>query len=206
MMEEERRRKAEHERRRRTEERLALEEHQRRREMEMMQRQRGRSMVEQNRQQRLPKKQASRSAGSYPPGTIVRGPDGNLYRVVAPPRPEREDSMESFSDTSSDSHDSMSTENRGNEVAAEEPTHQETSCDDKKSKELATGRSTDSNTAESVSSMQKKEPLNEIIVENVPDEEDEELKEMHSVWRNRVPSPGQWLEPVEAEAFCGMRQ
>jgi len=126
----EHRRKAEHERRRREEERLALEEQQRRREMEMMmmqsQRQRGRSMVEQNIRQRLPKKQVSRSAGSYPPGTIVRGPDGNLYRVVAPPCPEREDSVESLSDTSSDSHDSMPTENRGNEVAAKEPTHQET--------------------------------------------------------------------------------
>ena len=40
-----------------------------------------------------------------------------------------------------------------------------------------------------------------IIVENVPDEEDEELRELHSVWRNRVPSPGEWMEPIESS--CG---
>ena len=41
-------------------------------------------------------------------------------------------------------------------------------------------------------------PIHNIIVENVPDDEDDELKEMHSVWRNRIPSPGQWMEPVES--------
>ena len=40
-----------------------------------------------------------------------------------------------------------------------------------------------------------------IIVENVPNEEDKALRELQSVWRNRVPSPGEWMEPVES--FCG---
>jgi hypothetical protein len=35
-------------------------------------------------------------------------------------------------------------------------------------------------------------------VEDVSDEEDEELQELRSVWRNRLPSPGQWIEPVDA--------
>jgi hypothetical protein len=35
-------------------------------------------------------------------------------------------------------------------------------------------------------------------VEDVSDEEDEELKELQSVWRNRIPSHGQWIEPVDA--------
>jgi hypothetical protein len=35
-------------------------------------------------------------------------------------------------------------------------------------------------------------------VEDVSDEEDEELKELRSVWRNRIPSHGQWIEPVDA--------
>ena len=37
----------------------------------------------------------------------------------------------------------------------------------------------------------------EVEVEDVPDEEDEELKELHSISRNRSPSPGQWMEPIE---------
>merc|ERR1712232_248408 len=36
----------------------------------------------------------------------------------------------------------------------------------------------------------------QIVVEDVPDEEDEELREIRSIWRNRTPSPGQWMEPV----------
>jgi len=42
-------------------------------------------------------------------------------------------------------------------------------------------------------------PLSEIVVvENVPDEEDDELRELRSIWRNRIPSPGQWMEPIES--------
>ena len=35
-----------------------------------------------------------------------------------------------------------------------------------------------------------------IIVEDASDSEYED-EEMNSVWRNRRPSPGQWMEPVE---------
>ena len=201
MMEEERRRKAEYERRRRVEERLALEEQQRRREMEMMQRER--TMAKQKQRQRLQKKQTIRSAGSYPPGTIVRGPDGNLYRVVAPTGYDRNSSMGSFSDSTSDIESNCSTENKENEV--EGPTSQGISSIKTKSKKLDNDDGTNSKTTTNVTSMQtKQEPLDQILVENVPDDEDEELKELHSVWRNRIPSPGQWMEPVES--FCGSRQ
>ena len=36
------------------------------------------------------------------------------------------------------------------------------------------------------------------VVEDVPYEEDGELNELHSVWRNRQPSPGNWMEPVDS--------
>jgi len=36
-----------------------------------------------------------------------------------------------------------------------------------------------------------------VEVEDVPDDEDDELRDLHSVWRNRVPSQGQWMEPID---------
>lgn len=44
-------------------------------------------------------------------------------------------------------------------------------------------------------------PIDVITVEDVPDEEDDELRELRSVWRNRVPSPGKWIEPVEVDSY-----
>lgn len=37
-----------------------------------------------------------------------------------------------------------------------------------------------------------------LVVEDVPLDEDEELRELHSVWRNRAPEPGQWMQPVDS--------
>ena len=36
------------------------------------------------------------------------------------------------------------------------------------------------------------------VVEDVPDSEDDEFRELHSIWRNRKPSPGAWMEPIES--------
>ena len=37
---------------------------------------------------------------------------------------------------------------------------------------------------------------NGVVVETVPNDEDDELRDLHSIWRNRAPGPGQWIEPV----------
>jgi hypothetical protein len=42
-----------------------------------------------------------------------------------------------------------------------------------------------------------KNKLATVIVEDASDSESEK-DELRSVWRNRLPSPGQWMEPVEA--------
>jgi hypothetical protein len=42
-----------------------------------------------------------------------------------------------------------------------------------------------------------KNKLTTVIVEDASDSESDK-DELRSVWRNRLPSPGQWMEPVEA--------
>ena len=37
---------------------------------------------------------------------------------------------------------------------------------------------------------------NGVVVETVPNDEDDELRDLLSIWRNRTPGPGQWIEPV----------
>lgn len=205
-IEQDRKRKAEHERRRRVEEqqrlaleeqqRLALEDQQRICKMKMMERERAHKMERMGRQQRHSKDQSSDLA----PGTIVRGADGNLYRVVAPPRDDRYGSNGSFSGTNSDSDHNLSAKN--------EVTNRSQKCQDSEDLSINSQMNTSlgkncmnedtQSKVESVSSIQEHEPLQEVIVENVPDDEDDELRDMRSVWRNRVPSLGEWMEPVES--------
>ena len=185
-MEEERRRNAVLERRRR-------EEAARRREMEELYRQRGE--MEQLSQRR-------RNANGDPPGRhctlgsegsyqrskpyyqIMRGQDGRLYRVLVEPslrNEKHDDIMDTDSETGSVAEDEVFYECRDNEDESS----------------VVTG-------VDTPATKQRWVPLQTIPVENVPDEEDDELREMKSVFRNRRPSPGQWLEPVEKYYIDGI--
>lgn len=185
---------------------------------------------------------------SFSPGTVVLGPDGNLYRVAEAPirhseggdeimasESEREFDMQfshgsdddrmgleededdevevSFSDKKFDDYAHTKADEEedldlaGYESASSQEWHD---CEDIIDDDLHARyhthkgrRAYDTTTTDParlpVQRNQLVPPLEEIIaVENVPDEEDEELRELRSVWRNRIPSPGQWMEPVES--------
>ena len=203
LIEEERRRRAELERRRRAEQELA-----RRRELKL----RERMKREQARRRRIAKQQAREARASYPPGTVVLGPDGNLYRIAAPMHRERAESESS--DMSTDERCRASNEEAENEVDEHLPTekevfHKESSSGDESdmraSPEWHNCNDLNINSEVRRSSLEEggsesspKKCTSDIVVETVPDEEDAELNDLHSIWRNRAPSPGQWMEPVES--------
>ena len=204
MMEEERRRRAEYERRKRIEEEL------RRREMEEMQRQR---MAMEQARARRSRRAKEQPYATYPPSTIVHGADGRLYRVVTPPREEGSDVNESsYSDAIQDRSPSASSEeDKENTIDAAdvEMKHKmrlksnSSGSLSRMESDLKTNKNEKNDTVGHVGRDAPEEkrsdvPLHQIVVENVPDEEDDELREMRSVWRNRTPSPGQWMEPVES--------
>jgi len=203
LMDEERRRKAAHERRKRVEveEQMAIEERQRRHAMETLQRKHNK--METMRRQRLEKKQPDGMSDSLPLGTIVRGPDGNLYRIAVPPQCERDDISESCPVTHCDRNLIISTKNKENAVVIDKPENGSPECNDSGDDVPLKNCPNNNHTYEvidSVTPFQEDVLIPEIVVENVPDEEDDALRELRSVWRNRVPSPGQWMEPVES--FC----
>mmetsp|Transcript_20084 Transcript_20084/g.48287 ORF Transcript_20084/g.48287 Transcript_20084/m.48287 type:complete len:244 (-) Transcript_20084:1423-2154(-) len=203
LMDEERRRKAAHERRKRVEveEQMAIEERQRRHTMETPQRKHNK--METMRRQRLEKKQPDGMSDSLPLGTIVRGPDGNLYRIAVPPQCERDDISESCPVTHCDRNLIISTKNKENAVVIDKPENGSPECNDSGDDVPLKNCPNNNHTYEvidSVTPFQEDVLIPEIVVENVPDEEDDALRELRSVWRNRVPSPGQWMEPVES--FC----
>ncbi|KAL9185755.1 hypothetical protein ACHAXT_003532 [Thalassiosira profunda] len=198
LLEEERRRRDELERRRRAEQELA-----RRRELEL----RERMKREQARRRRIAEQQAREArASSYPPGTVVRGPDGKLYRIAAPRHREWVESE--ASDMSTDERSRASNEEAENEVDGHFPMEKEVFR-----KESSSGDESDIDmmaspewhnckdlniNSEVRRSESPKKCTSDIVVETVPDEEDAELNDLHSIWRNRAPSPGQWMEPVES--------
>jgi hypothetical protein len=138
---------------------------------------------------------ASVAGVTLPAGAIVRGPDGRLYRVVGPPRSE---------DAIPDGIAGKATKDN-DQNAAEGDVIPDGKCD-----AASTNESTDdcSDDSQEISSrvhpdktMPQKyasSPREEFLVEDVPYEEDDELRELRSVWRNRLPSPSQWIEPVES--------
>ena len=158
---------------------------------------------------------------SYPVGTVVRGSDGNLYRVVAPPTSDaaryRSDESMASSSSSEESASSMSAckeleiEDTSNhepddgDKALEDISHYEQRQRDNKGNEDAlfdtnNNQSTKRSSSDSsVPRLKQYQDMGEIVVvEDVPDSEDDELRELHSVWRNRKPSPGAWMEPIES--------
>ena len=233
IIEEERRRRAEYEQRQRMEEEKILrQKEQRRREKE-------RSMMEKMKtrfgksKKQPPNSSSGRmsTASSYPPGTIVRGPDGNLYRIAAPSRRRWEsddESMASSINNNIERKSSMSCdENKENEEETDTDTcstdgsmHNDTvmkkdelSYTPSRSETSSLRYDLDNDDSQIKSHTSYKHPMYKkgeqkdkaavplseiVVVENVPDEEDDELRELHSIWRNRTPSPGQWMEPIES--------
>mmetsp|Transcript_26936 Transcript_26936/g.57992 ORF Transcript_26936/g.57992 Transcript_26936/m.57992 type:complete len:240 (-) Transcript_26936:155-874(-) len=204
IMEEDRRREAEIERRRRMEKEMA-----RRRNNEM--RQRECNDVEQLRRQRLaPMKSSRKKTPSY---QIFQGPNGRLYRVpcdvsddIVYPHSntdidhglflnhtEGEEEKESYrkncDETFVDNYDIAKRESSDSESVISHECDEFQGIDANSQMEIA---------SREASPMEEDSlPRQEIVVEDVPNEEDEELRELRSVWRNRVPSPGQWIEPIE---------
>ncbi|KAL7460630.1 hypothetical protein ACHAXS_001074 [Conticribra weissflogii] len=203
--------------RRRMEAKMAMEEEERKRrkmrEMEFIDRQR-RMEEEEEEEEELQRCMFADRRGRcgdesyYSPGTIVRGPDGRLYRVVsAPSSPpakevEEESKLNSIFEEYDKGHrcisDSDDTESVSSEVE-QSPTLSESENDDESE---ATESIHDSEKEGVLTNAQQitssKVPSVQLIpVEDVPDEEDEELRELRSIWRNRMPSEGQWMEPVE---------
>lgn len=229
IIEEERRRRAEYElRQRMEEEKILRQKEQRRREKERSMMEKMKTRFGKSKKQLQPNSSSGRmsTASSYPPGTIVRGPDGNLYRIAAPSRRRWEsddESMASSINNNIERKSSMSCdENKENEEETDTDTcstdgsmHNDTvmkkdeltyTPSSSESSSLRYDLDNDDSQIKSHNNMYKKDkaavPLSKIVVvENVPDEEDDELRELHSIWRNRTPSPGQWMEPIES--FCG---
>ena len=155
---------------------------------------------------------------SYPAGTVVRGSNGNLYRVVAPPTSDaaRYRSDESMASSSS-SEESASSMLACKELEIEDTSNHEPDDDDKGLEDILHYEQRDNKESEdalfdtnnqstnrssfdsSVPRLKQYQDMGEIfVVEDVPDSEDDELRELHSVWRNRKPSPGAWMEPIES--------
>merc|ERR1712013_378599 len=144
----------------------------------------------------------NRGQKDTPSYQIVRGPDGRLYRVSCS---ERNDVMKSQSNKNRDTNITPSkanSESKEKEVVCTKSASKENDDGSVSSDEWYGGQEIDdglqkiaTDAAEEKNVLSPASP--HIIVENVPNEEDEELREMHSIWRNRTPSPGQWMEPVE---------
>ena len=217
------------------EEKILRQKEQRRREKErsMMEKMKTR-LGKSKKQVQQPNSSSGRmsSASSYPPGTIVRGPDGNLYRIVAPSRrrweSDDDESMASSINNNIERKSSMSCdENKENEEETDTDTgstdssmqndtvmkKDELSYTPSRSETSSLRYDLDNDDSQIKSHTSYKHPMYKkgeqkdkaavplseiVVVENVPDEEDDELRELHSIWRNRTPSPGQWMEPIES--------
>lgn len=219
-IDEDRRRKAENERRRRRQleeeeiakhqqqqrvqqyrrqeaiNRLKMEDNRRKKaELEQEQRQaEGMLREDQQRRDMLQRRKQQQSVGrstANPTSSAMRGHNGIQYRVSAPPNTyTRWHYNNDESSTCSETGSSMSEEetydvNMNKDTKDEFTYTPDSSCN---SSLQYTGRVWDDT--------KSLKPL--IEVEDVPDDEDDELRDLHSVWRNRVPSKGEWMEPIES--------
>ena len=179
-------RAAELERRRRHQhakelERRGLVTHQRRPEEERMQQESRCSFYPDHRTRYQPSQSNSLHGKG---GSLFRGQDGKLYRLVPTPsqRQQKECPLEN-------------NVKRGVDMVAERD-------ESKKESKLSKAQQECNDLgAGAIEDCRDDEPQQETyLVEDVPVEEDDELKELKSVWRNRRPSPGLLMEPVEALA------
>ena len=137
---------------------------------------------------------------AFPPGTIIRGRDGRLYRVVAKPSNEQHiaNHDDSFSDADSCSSKSMDSMEEENVAPSKETLNAMANEFTPKSFHNTNKASACFENNDIGNSQKKNTKTLTLVVEDVPLDEDEELRELRSVWRNRVPEPGQWIEPVES--------
>ena len=184
----------------------------RRRELEMMRRQQQMAKEEEMRRGKLA--QAQQRRARYSPGRIVLGPDGNLYRIISPtaddeqlrrgeerfPAGEQRFSAKkrfSSSDESKENSDEqmIAAEERDsiNEESESSSEWEKSSIDD----DVCASHTHEDHFYDALDTQTHPASHTEVEVEDVPDEEDEELRDLHSIWRNRSPSPGQWMEPIE---------
>ena len=120
-----------------------------------------------------------------PKHKIVRGADGRVYRVVSnPTQPNRMETSKGMATPSRSEKLEFAPMKQQSAVFAER------------------GKGLEIPIVESVSNLVPKEERSKkpkkrvtVIVEDASDSETED--EYHSVWRNRRPSPGEWMEPVE---------
>jgi hypothetical protein len=111
------------------------------------------------------------------PYCIVRGRDGRLYRVATPATTNDESPPEDIIPPASVPEVSIN--------ASEHPLHQMKKKEDPAPKLM--GKESNKPRHRRVT----------VIVEDASDSENED-EELNSVWRNRRPSPGEWMEPVES--------
>jgi hypothetical protein len=113
------------------------------------------------------------------PYSIVRGRDGRLYRVANPGV---------MNDVESAPEDVIPTENVVPKVSTDVP------------KPPLQMKDNEDPTPKSKSKESEKTPRRHRVTVIVEDASDSEYEgdELNSVWRNRRPSPGEWMEPVES--------
>ena len=195
----ERRRQLELERRRQFMERERAKEEQRRHELEMMRRQ---QLIEEEEMRRKKAAAQKRRARTYKPGTVVLGPDGNLYRIISPTNDARLPSEEvkrndkRFSGSNEESKENCDEQMlpaKEVEASFEEESSASSTTLDYMDDDCANHTHEDHIHVASESNAEQEA----IVVEDVDDEEDEEMRELHSISRNRSPSPGQWMEPID---------
>jgi hypothetical protein len=170
---------------------LRLQQQQREEEMERLQ---NKQLMRERRRE-----QCRRDANAFPPGTIIRGRDGRLYRVVVDPHLNDDDasihSNGSASVQSSSCSDSVQTNT--DEMEVEHRTDEKIRLNATANEFIPKDASKSAPMKVTNDKFTKKKQFT-LTVEDVPFEEDEELKDLHSVWRNRAPSPGEWMEPVDS--------
>lgn len=180
--------------------RAAWEHAYRQRELEIQERERQKQMLRQRqREEQIRKhnmqKQWQQSENSSIPEVqykIVLGPDGYLYRV--PIKRERT----SFEATTTRNPSTVPDENdreipvRSSSTPPTKPIVNPTKTtvvDQNKEEEPSTPKA--DNTTKKIMNCHN----NGVIVEDASDSESED-DDWKSIWRNRLPSPGQWMEPV----------
>jgi hypothetical protein len=129
-----------------------------------------------------------RVAMAYPEGTILRGPDGRLYRVI------RDTPMDVKMSDLDETQPAKKT------VRVNSLSEHGTDMVDEAVKEFTSPEDQQSPAPKETTKTKKtKKPRHKRVTITVEDASDSETEDDHldSVFRNRRPSPGQWIEPVD---------
>jgi hypothetical protein len=175
------------------------EAQERRRLQEIEQRRRGRQI------QDLQNESSSRLTSDTPIYEIVRGRDGQLYRVRVPTSPahDRTSATETKPVPNSVARGPSGRFYRANEsdsnMADDGPTREKTIKLDQVVAEVTRGTTAEKrNKAAGTAAVHVQDSnLTSYLVEDASDSEYEDESPLDRTLRNRLPSPGQWMEPVE---------